>query len=144
MDHNVGSSRRQALLAAATRASLPLALSVAPVPTGFRNYGLPDPRPAAPTFPSNHSHGEVLADMDESFRSSLKFHHVTTAERSGFASSGAMLTPWFLQVPAPLSQYHGVTSPLVASYASKTESLVCSAIEAHEHSIQLLEDLPSR
>ena len=63
------------------------------------------------------------------------------AERSGFASTGAFLTPWSSQVPAPLSRYHRVSSPLVASYASKTEHLVCSSIEAHEHSIQLLETL---
>ena len=43
--------------------------------------------------------------------------------------------------PAPLSRYHGVFSLLITSYSSKTESLVCSAIEALEHSIQLLEAL---
>ena len=79
--------------------------------------------------------------MDANFNSSLKFHHVTSADRSGFASSGALLTPWSPQFPAPLSQSHRVTSPLIASYASKTEGFVCSAIEAHEHSIQLLEAL---
>ena len=64
--------------------------------------------------------------MDENFNSTLKFHHVTTAST---------------MVPAPLSQYHGVTSPLIVNYISKTEGLVCLAIEAHEHSIQLLEAL---
>ena len=78
--------------------------------------------------------------MDENFNFFLKFHHATTAEW-GFASTGALLTPRSLQVPAPLSQYHGVTSPLVANLVSKTEGLVCSAIGAHEHSIQLLEAL---
>ena len=79
--------------------------------------------------------------MDANFNSSLKFHHVTTAERSGFAFSGALLTLWLPQVPAPLSRYHGITSPLITSYASKTKSLLCSAIESHEHSFQLLEAL---
>ena len=74
--------------------------------------------------------------MDERFRPSLKFHHVTTAKRSGFASTGVLLTLWAQQVPAPLALYHGVTSPLVASYASKTEGLACSAIEAHEQQIR--------
>ena len=76
--------------------------------------------------------------MDERFRSSLKFHHVTSTERLGFASTGVLLTLWSTQVPAPLSQYHGVVSPLVVQYTNKTESLVCSAIE---HTIQLLEAL---
>ena len=79
--------------------------------------------------------------MDERFNSSLKFHHMTSAERSGFASTGALLTPCSSQIPVPLSRYHGVTSPLITSYAGKTECLVCSAIEAHEHYIQLLKVL---
>ena len=116
MDHDVGSSLRQALLAAAAMATALIdsaSLPPAPVPTGFRNYGLPDPRPVGPTLPWNQSHGEVLADMDECFRSFLKFYHVTTAERSGFASTWTLLTPWSSQVPAPLSWYHRVISPLV-------------------------------
>ena len=55
---DVGSSRRQALLAAAATAtalidtaSLPPAPSVAPVSTGFRHYGLPAPRSEGPTLP---------------------------------------------------------------------------------------------
>ena len=147
-DHDVGSLRTQALLAAAATAtdlldtvSLPPALSAPPVPMGFRHYGLPDPRPTGPTLPWNPINGEVLTDMDAHYNTSLKFHHVSSAERSGFASTGALLTPWSLQVPAPLSRYHEVTYKLITSYASETESLVCSAIEAHEHSMQLLEAL---
>ena len=60
--------------------------------------------------------------MDAHFNSSLKFHHVATSEGSR-------------------SLYHGVSSPLITSYASKMESSVYSAIEAHEHFIQ--QDLPS-
>ena len=52
-----------------------------------------------------------------------------------------MLTPWSLQVPAPLSQFHGAISPVIANYVSKTEGLVCSTIEEHKHSLQLLEAL---
>ena len=103
-------------------ASLPLALSAAVLLKGFRHYGLLDPRPVGPTIPWNPNHGEVLADMDAHFNNSLKFHHVTTAERLGFASTETLLTLWSSQVPTPLSRYPGVTSPLVASYASKTES----------------------
>ena len=88
-------------------ARLLLAPSVAPVPTGFRNYGLPDPRPVGPTLPWNPNHGEVLANKDAHFNTSLKFHHVTSVERSGFASSGALLTPWSQQVPVPLSKVTG-------------------------------------
>ena len=65
-DHDVGSSHQQALLAAAAMAtalidtaSLPLAPFASPVPTRFRNYGLPDPRPVGTTLPWNQSHGEV-------------------------------------------------------------------------------------
>ena len=63
-DCDVGSLRRQALLAAAATAtalidtaSLPPPPSVASVPTGFRNYGLPEPRSEGPTLPWNPSHG---------------------------------------------------------------------------------------
>ena len=77
--------------------------------------------------------------MDENFKSFLKFHHVNVSECSGFASTGALLTPWSLQVRPPLAQYHGVTSPLVANSVSKMEDLVRSASEAHGHTIQLLE-----
>ena len=59
LDHDVVSSRRQALLAAAATATelidtanlLP-APSAAPVLTGFRHYGLPDPRPAGRYSPT--------------------------------------------------------------------------------------------
>ena len=57
------------------------------------------------------------------------------------AFTGSLLTLWSPQVPAAPAQYHGVVSPVMANYVSKTEGLVCSAIEAHEHSIQLLEAL---
>ena len=122
--HDVGSSRRQALLAAAATAtvlidtaSLLPAPSMAPMPTGFRNYGLPDSRSKGPTLPWNQSHGGwVLAGLDETYRMTPWVHQATSTERSGFASSGALLTPWLSsQVPAPLSRYHGVTSPLVSS-----------------------------
>ena len=93
-DHNVGSTRRQALLAAATTvtalidtASLLPAPSVALVLMGFMNYGLPTPRSPGPALPWNKKPGEVLANMDQSYNSSLKFHHVTTAEKSGFTST---------------------------------------------------------
>ena len=127
-----------ALLDPASLLSTP---SVAPDPTGFRDYGLPVPRSSGPLLSWNPSHGEVLASLDENFRSSLKFHHATSTERSGFASSEALLTPCWLQVPAPLAQYHGVASQVITSFVSKTESLVCSIIEAHEHTLQLLEAL---
>ena len=104
MDHDVGKLCLQQLPRRVFRQPCPW-----PVLTGFRNYGLPDLRPIGPTLPWNQTHGEVLADMDECFRSSLKFHHVTTAERSGFTSTGALLTPWSSQVLAPLSRYHMVT-----------------------------------
>ena len=93
-----------ALLAAAATAtalidsaSLPPAPSVAPVPTGFRTYGLA-PRSKGPTLPWNQSHSEVLAGLDEMYSSSLRFHQTTYTERSGFASSGVLLTPWSSQV----------------------------------------------
>ena len=70
---------------------------------------------------------EVLRNLDENLRQ--------------FASSMALLTPWSLQVPASLSSYHGVISPLVATYLAKTEGLVSSTTEVHEHSMQLLEAL---
>ena len=41
----------------------------------------------------------------------------------------------------PLAQYHWAASQVVAGYVNKTEGLVCSAIEAHEQSFQLLEAL---
>ena len=74
--------------------------------------------------------------LDENFNTNLKFHHLTSAEKSRFAS-----TPWSPPAPAPLSLYHGAISPVVGNYVSKTEGLVCSAIEAHEHSLELLEAL---
>ena len=108
--------------------------------TGFRNYRLPAPRASGPSLPWNPNQRRVLSALDN-FRSSRKFHHTTSTECSGFASSGALLTLWSPQVPAPLTQYHGAASQVVASYVSKTEGLVCSAIEAHEHTLQLLEAL---
>ena len=63
-DYDVGPPRRQALLAAAATAtalintaSLPPALSIALMPTGFRHYGLLEPRSEGPTLPWNQSHG---------------------------------------------------------------------------------------
>ena len=50
--------------------------------------------------------------MDERFNSSLKFHHVTSAKRLGFASTGALLTPWSLQLPAPSLDTMGCALPL--------------------------------
>ena len=41
--------------------------------------------------------------MDENFNQSLKFHHLTSTEKSSFASSGTLLTLWSLQVLAHLS-----------------------------------------
>ena len=129
------------LLYCTVTASLPPTPSVAPEPTGFMNYGLPAPRSSGPCLPWNKKHGEVLKLMHESFKSNIKFYHLTSAERSGFASTGALLTPWSPQVATPLAQYYGVVSPVIANYVSQTESLACTAIEAHEHSIQLLEVL---
>ena len=57
--------------------------------------------------------------MDKNFKSNLKFHHLTSTDRSGFTSSGALLTLWSPQVPVPLAQYHGVVTPVMASYISK-------------------------
>ena len=91
--------------------------------------------------------GEVLSSLGANFRSTLKFHHSTFTEPSGFASSRALLTLWSPQVPVPLTQYHGAASQFGSYYVSKTEGLVCSVIEAHEHTLQLLrgadQDLPS-
>ena len=67
-DYDVGPSRRQALLAAAATAtalidtaSLPPAPSVVSVPTGFRNYELPEPRSEGLTLPWNPSHGRGVS-----------------------------------------------------------------------------------
>ena len=95
-DNDVDPTRRQALLATATTATALIdtaSLSPALVPTGFMNYRLPAPRSSGPALPWNPKHREVLAAMDENFNTSLKFHHVTNTERSGFAPTGALLTP---------------------------------------------------
>ena len=58
--------------------------------------------------------------MDESFKSNLKFHHLTSADLSVFTSNGALMPPWSLQVPVLLAKYHRVVSPVIANYVSQT------------------------
>ena len=109
--------------------------------TGFRTYGLPVPRSSGPSLPWNPSDGEVLASLDENFRFSLKFHHATSTEHSGFASSVAMLDSLVTADPGtPRSVPWGCLSGFT-SFVRKTESLVCAAMEAHEDTLQLLEAL---
>ena len=91
----------------------------------------------------NPGHSKVLALLDENSNSSLKFHHTSFTDRSGFTSREALLTPLSQQVPPSLSPYMGPVSSLVANYAAKTETLLCSGIEAHKHMLQLLESLSS-
>ena len=52
-DYDVGPTRRQGLLAAAATATalIDTASLVAPVPTGFRHYGLPEHRSKGPMLP---------------------------------------------------------------------------------------------
>ena len=126
-DHDVGPSHKQALLASAATGTalldtvgLPPIPSVAPEPTGFMIYRLPAPRSSGPSLPRKQKHGEGLKSMDKSFKSNLKFHHLTSADRLEFASTGVLLTLWSPQVPAPFAQYHGVVSPVVANYVGKT------------------------
>ena len=103
--------------------------------------GYPLPGPPGLLSCGIHSVGRgQLTRMQTSIRP-CSFTMLYLPRDRGFASSGALLTSWSPQVPAPLSRYHGVTSPLITSYASKTRILVCSAIEAHKHFIQLLEAL---
>ena len=40
----------------------------------------------------SQSHGEVLVTTNDNFRSSLKFHHLTSMDHSWFASTGALLS----------------------------------------------------
>ena len=98
-DHSGGPALLQALLAEAATltalldpASLLSTPSIAPEPMGLRNYGIPAPRSSGPSLPWNSSHGDILASLDDNSRSSPKFHHATSTERSGFAFPGALLT----------------------------------------------------
>ena len=114
-DHDVGSSRRQALLAAAATAtdlidtaSLPPAPSVAPVPTEFMHYGLPVPRASGPTLPWNPKHGEVPAPMDVNF----KLHFVLEVLPYNFCQEIGVHFLWGLADPVVAA---GPSAPLSVS-----------------------------
>ena len=142
-------SHRQALLDAAVTAAevlgpecFPPPPSEAPMPKGFQAYGLPTQTSVSrPTLAWNPGQALSLAALDGTFAATNKFASATGSERSAFASRGQLLTPWSEQVPAALEPFVGPGSLLISAYWRKTEPLVCAAIEAQEHTIQLLEAL---
>ena len=62
------------------------------------------------------------------------------AEKSGFVLWGQLLTPWSEKVPPALEPFVGQCS-LISSFWKRTKPFVCAALEAQEHTIQLLEAL---
>ena len=84
---------------------------------------------------------EPGASLDETFSATNKFASLTGSQKSVFAPWGQLLTPWSEQVPPTLEPFVGQGSLLVSGFWRKTEPLVCAAIEAQEHTIQLLEAL---
>ena len=112
------------------------------VPKGFQSYRLPSQTSSSqPTFSWIPGQARSLAALDGTYATSNKFATSTTSEKSGFASRGPLLAPWSEQVPLSLKPFVGPGSLLISAYWRKTEPLVCTAIDAQEHTIQLLEAL---
>ena len=89
----------------------------------------------------NLGQAHFLSTMDETSSSINKFASLTAAENSGITSQGQLLTLWSEQVPPALEPFVGQGSPLISGFWRKTQPLGCAALEAQEHTIQLLEAL---
>ena len=114
--------------------------------SGFQSYGLPTQTCVIrPTLTWNPGHALSLAKLDATYSATNKFAICMGSESSGLHLGDLCSPRGQSRFPPPpaLEPFVGQGSMIIFSYWRKTEPLVCAALEAQEHTIQLLEALGS-